>query len=169
MKNLQAMATALFNGEFICLIAQSIGMLAYPEPTVPPLYLSADVADSDLGAALRLALAGSRLVGPEDFQEIWSSGVIEKLEIDRENFIKEKYGYKNKSSIYRSANTCTISVIDDEIKVQPTHQKALDEYVVKKDVGPFPLYVSKAANNAELGAALRDGFKLCTSAIKQKI
>ncbi|WP_197388765.1 contact-dependent growth inhibition system immunity protein [Ralstonia pseudosolanacearum] len=166
MEKIGAMATAFSNGDFICIVAQSVGMMAYPEPSASPHYLSPDVGDAALGSALRAALASSKHVSVEEFQKIWNSGVIENIESERDDWIKKQYGYKTKRAMYKNMDTCNVSGIDDRVKIQPTHQKTLDGYTVRKDEGPFPLYVPGAAADAELGAALREGFKRCTSAIR---
>lgn len=85
-------ATALTNGDFICIVAQSEGMMAYTEPSASPNYLSPNVDDAALGSALRAALASSKRVSVEEFQIIWNSWVIERIEKDKEDWIKKQYG-----------------------------------------------------------------------------
>jgi len=165
-KMLDKRAVVCTNGDFICVVSQSVGMIGYPEPSVSPCYLPPDIDDVDLGGALRAALASSKSVDAEEFQRIWNSGIIEKIERDREDFAKKNYGYKTKRAMYKNMDTCTISYFEDRIEIQPTHQKSLDGYTARKDTGPFPLDVPVTATDAELGAALREAFKRCTSAIR---
>ncbi|QIE17498.1 contact-dependent growth inhibition system immunity protein [Xanthomonas oryzae] len=80
----------------------------------------------------------------------------------------KNYGYKTKKAMLRSMDSCSVSALveSEEIKIQPMHQKSLDGYTARKDTGPFPLFVPNTATDAELGAALREGFKRCTSSIR---
>ncbi|MET2524667.1 contact-dependent growth inhibition system immunity protein [Ralstonia pseudosolanacearum] len=160
------MTAALTNGDFTCIVSQSVGMMAYPEPSASPHYLSPNVDGAALGSALRVALASSKRVSVDEFQEIWKSGVIDNIESNRDNWIKKQFGYKTKRAMYKNMDTCNVSGVDGQIKIQPTHQKSLDGYTVRKDEGPFPLYVPGTATDAELGAVLREGFRRCTSAIR---
>lgn len=166
MTTITASAAAFFNGDFYCITTQSVGMLVYPEPDVPPIFLSPDADDLTLGQQLRRALQASKRVSPEEFQKIWRSGGISKLEDSRQEWTMQHYGYKSRRAMLKSMDTCSVSVTDGEIEIQPTHQKSLDGYTVTKDEGPFPLSVPEGASDVSLGAALREGFKRCTSAIR---
>ncbi|MET2524668.1 contact-dependent growth inhibition system immunity protein [Ralstonia pseudosolanacearum] len=166
MKKPSATATVDFNGDFYRIITMSQGVMSYAEPSVEPSYLDPQVDDDLLGRALREALAKSRQVSVEDFQKIFQSGVVQKLGKEREALAMEKYGYKTRRAMLKKMDTCSVSVVDNQIEIQPTHQKSLDGWTVTTDEGPFPLYVPGTATDVELGAALREGFKRCTSAIR---
>lgn len=144
----------------------SQGMMSYAEPGVPVLYLAPNVTDEELGAALRSSLANSRRVTLEEFQEIFHSRIVQDLEKERTASAISRYGYKTKRAMYKNMDTCTISLFDDQIEIQPTHQKSLDVYTVRKNGGPFALSVAAAATDAEIGALLREAFTRCTSAIR---
>lgn len=107
------MATALTNGDYICIVAQSAGMMAYPEPSASPHYLSPNVDDAALGSALRAALASGSVLAWMNF---WKSGVIENIENDRGNWIKKQYGYKTKRAMYKNMDACNVSSVDGQIK-----------------------------------------------------
>lgn len=163
-KKMEASAEVGFNGSFFDVISVSIGMINYPEPSAPPYYLDPDVDDATLGATLRFALAASKRVSVEEFQKIFHSGVIQKLGEDREKAVMQKYGYKTKRTLYKNMRCCWISVADGKIEIKPTHQKSLDSYTgISKD-GPEIQHLPITVSDAELGAALREGFKHCTSA-----
>ncbi|WP_197388767.1 contact-dependent growth inhibition system immunity protein [Ralstonia pseudosolanacearum] len=159
MKKPGAAVTVDFNGDFYRIITMSRGMMSYAEPGAEPIYLDPHVDDDSLGKALREALAKSRQVSVEDFQRIFRSGVVQKLGKEREALAMEKYGYKTRRAMLKKMDTCSVSVVENQIEIQPTHQKSLDGWTVTKDEGPFPLYVPGTATDADLGAALREGFK----------
>lgn len=158
-----SLATADFNGDFIRLITMSQGMMGYSEPDAPPQYLVPSVSDEDLGSRLRLALAASKRVPVEEFQKIFRSGIVQEIAKEREKLAMENYGYKTRRAMYKKMDTCTISHFEGRIEIQPSHQKSLDGYTGIEDAA---LDVPVTASDAELGAALREGFKRCTSAIR---
>ncbi|MHA6845547.1 contact-dependent growth inhibition system immunity protein [Ralstonia syzygii] len=166
MRKPNALASAMFNGDFYEIITMSQGMLSYAEPSVSPCYLPPEVDDASLGKALREALAKSQRVEVEKFQEIFHSGIVQKIAKERDALVMKSYGYKTKRAMFQKMDSCSVAVFDDQIEVQPLHQKSLDGYAARKDTGPFPLHVPATATDAELGAALREGFKRCTSAIR---
>ncbi|PPV06422.1 contact-dependent growth inhibition system immunity protein [Xanthomonas axonopodis pv. vasculorum] len=158
------MAQVCFNGNFYKLITMSDGMLSYADPDMQAKYLAPDVEDSELGAALRMTFEASKSVGIEDFHKIFHSGIVQERAKEREKWEMKNYGYKSKRAMKRNMAICNVSA-GDEIKIQPTHKNSLDGYTIKKDTGTFPLFVPSTATDAELGAALREGFKRCTSSI----
>jgi hypothetical protein len=166
MKKITARSVAFFNGDFFYVVTQSIGMLSYPEPSADPHFLPPDVDDATLGRTLRLALSLSRSVDSEEFQRLWKSGDIQKIENSREAWAMNEYGYKTKRAMRRNMNCCWISVSEGEVQVKPTHHKSLDTYTGISNDGPEILHVPELASDAELGAALREGFRRCTSAVK---
>ena len=141
-------------------------MLSYAEPDAQPQHLDPTVDDATLRKLVRDSLVVSRRVSVEEFQTIFHSGVVQKIEKERDAWAMKHYGYKTKRAMYRNMDTCSVAIVGDQIEIQPTNQESLDEYAVGKDEGPFPLYVPATASDAELGAALREGFKRCTSAIR---
>lgn len=165
MKKIDARAEVYFNDDFIQITTFSQGMLDYAEPDVPPHYLTPDMDNARLGHTLRLALAASKKVSTEEFQKIFHSGVIQSLNKDRVARVMKQYGYKTKRAMYSNLGNCSISIADNQIKIQPMHHKSLDGYSAMTD-GPQPLYIPETATDAELGAALRESFKRCTSSVK---
>ncbi|WP_267112292.1 contact-dependent growth inhibition system immunity protein [Xanthomonas sacchari] len=166
MKKSKARVSVGFNGDFFVLVTMSLGMMGYAEPDVLPKYILPVASDAELGAALRLALGESKQVSAEDFQRIIHSGIVQNNAKERDALAMKKYGYKTRRAMYQNMDECSVDVFDDKIEIQPMHQRALDGYTARKDTGPFPISVSLTANDVELGAALREGFRRCTSAIR---
>jgi hypothetical protein len=164
MKKNDKRAGVYFNSDFFEIITFSIGMLGYAEPEAPPHYLEPDVDDAVLGATLRVALAASKRVTAEEFQNIFASGVVQELGTERAKAVMKKHGYKTKRAMYKNMDNCSVDVVDEGIKIQPMHHKSLGVYSATAD-GPQPIEIDVSVTDAELGAALREGFKRCTSAV----
>jgi len=164
MKKLDSCASVSLNKEFFKLITMSQGMLQYAEPAVSPWYLPPSVEDELLGHTLRLALKASRRISVEEFQKLFHSGVVQKNGEERNALAMKQYGYKSKRAMYKHMDNCSISVADGQIEIAPQHHNSLDGYSATTD-GPHPLYIAETATDAELGAALREGFTRCTSAM----
>jgi len=164
MKN-RLKASVYFNGDFYEFVTMSQGMLAYADPQCSPEFLSPDVSDERLGSTLRMALAASKHVSIAEFQEIFKSGIVQKLAKEREVSVLQQYGYKNRKSLFKFMNCCWVTAQDGEIEIKPTHHKSIDGYSGISNDGPEILVVAADINDSELGAALREGFSRCTSAI----
>jgi len=162
-KNLR-MTAAFFNNDFYWLITQAIGMIAVGDSDVEPEYLASNVDDAKLGELLRQCLLSSRKIEMAEFQELFQSGAFNELDDVREKAAMQKYGYKTKRALYKNMDRCSVDLVDGKIKIQPMHHKSLDSYTVTKN-GPEPLFLDASISDAELGAALREGFKRCTSAV----
>ena len=166
MKTLDACAEAVFNHDFFEITTMSQGMLEYAEPDAPPHYLPPDVDDARLGHTLRLALGASKRASVEEFQKIFHSGVIQQLGKERTAWAMKQYGYKSKRAMYKNMDCCWISVFEGVIEIKPTHHKSMDSYSGISNDGPEILHIPETASDAELGAALREGFTRCTSSVK---
>jgi hypothetical protein len=162
-KNLK-MTTVFFNHNFYWLKTQAVGMIAVGDSEIDPEYLVPDVDDAILGATLRQCLQKSRHIEMSEFQRMFKAGLFNQLDEERNQAAMQKYGYKTKRAMYKNMDNCSVDLVDGKIKIQPMHHKSLDGYSATKD-GPEPLVVDVSISNAELGAALREGFKRCTSAI----
>lgn len=165
MRNIEARASAFFNQDFFYIRTMSRGMLSYTEPNAPPHYLPPDVDDATLGQTLRLALKSSKQVSVEEFHGILNSGVIDRLEKDRQAWVMKEYGYKNKRAMYRNMENCSIDMVEGHIEIQPMHHKSLDGYSATTE-DPQLVSVPITAAEVEIGAALREGFRWCTSSVK---
>lgn len=164
-RNIDKRATAYLNEKFFEVVVISQGMLDYAEPSMAPYYLSPDTDDAPLGMTLRLALSSSKKVTAEEFQKIFHSGVVQRLAEERNKAAMQKYGYKTKRAFYKNMRCCWISVFDGKIEIKPTHHKSLDGYSGISNDGPEIQHLPTTCTDAELGAALREGFKRCTSAM----
>ncbi|QJQ02436.1 contact-dependent growth inhibition system immunity protein [Herbaspirillum rubrisubalbicans] len=158
----KARANVGFNGDFFEVISISSGMIDFPEPTSEVRYLP-DVTNEILGEAVVLALIESKHVSPAVFQEILASGKIQRISEERSKYTLKRYGYKSKKAMLKNMAFCLITVNGGEFMIQPTHHRLIDSFsgLPREEV----LSVSLNASNAELGVAIREGIKRCTSAL----
>jgi hypothetical protein len=163
MKKITHHASAFFNEKFIRIATQAIGMIVVGDSLVEPEYLAPDVDDAMLGATLRQCLQKSRHIEMSEFQKMFKAGVFNQLDEERNQAAMQKYGYKTKRALYKNMLCCWISVSDEKIQIKPTHHKSLDSYSGISNDGPEIQHLSMTVSDAELGAALREGFKRCTA------
>ena len=161
MKNVKR-SCAFFNDNFFWLHTQAVGMINVGDPLVEPEYLAPYVDDAMLGATLRQCLQKSRHIEMSEFQKMFKAGVFNQLDEERGQAAMQKYGYKTKRALYKNMLCCWISMFDGKVKIAPSHQKSVDSYTATKD-GPEPFTLHGPISDAELGAALREGFKRCTA------
>lgn len=156
-------ASIYYNGDFFEFVTMSRGMLGYADPDAPPSYLTPDATNEKLGSAVRDALSSSKRISVSDFQALFKSGVVQKTQKEREIAVIHRYGYKSRRAVYLNMLCCWISAFDEVIQIQPTLHDSLDGYKgISKD-GPEILRIPRSATDTELGTALKEGFRRCTS------
>lgn len=165
MKKFFARSICFYNGDFFLIATQSTGMFTYGEPNAPLHYLPPDANDAQLGQTLRIALKASKQVAIEEFQKIWKSGILKNNEIEREARMMQEYGYKTKRAMYKHMVTCSVEVADGQIEISPSHSDRKGGHSRNANDEIENVRLPDTASDAELGAALREGFKRCTGAI----
>ncbi len=114
---------------------------------------------------MRLALSKSKRVTTAEFQEIFKSGLVQKISKERDAAIMQRYGYKTRKSLLRKMACCWITADDEKIEIKPTHHKNIDGYSGISNDGPEIIFVAANISDEQLGVALREGFSRCTSAV----
>ena len=165
MRGLDGMAVVSFNGDFFEFTTMSNGGLRYGEPSVAPHYLAPDSDDSSLGQILRNALKASKQVSAEEFQKIFNSGIIQKRAKENEAWMMQKYGYKTQLALYKHMKYCSVNFSEGVIEISPSHSDKKGGYSRRVGDGIENIRLPDSVSDAELGAALRDGFKRCTGAV----
>lgn len=164
MREREAQAEIFLNQDFFKIITMSWGGLTYSDPDVEPLYLPPNIDNATLGATVREALRHSKKKDSDEFMRLYKSGILEQTSKEREKAIMKKYGYKTKKAIYQFMDNCSITAYDDgQIEIQPSHQNSLTGYSGISNDGPEIINTSSSVSDEELGAAIREGFKWCTS------
>lgn len=158
------LASVNFNQDFFEIITCSFGGLWFGELSISPFYLLPDANNEKLGQAVREALHGTKYYDNSQFMKLHSSGVLKELDKKREKVLMKKYGYKTKKAMWQMMDSCTVSLLDNsQIKIQPLHQNSLTGYSGISNDGPEIINISSSVSDEELGAAIREGFKWCTS------
>lgn len=158
-------ATVYFNGDLYKLITMAQGMLDFGDPDIPHQILAPTVDDTELGCALRLALTKSRQVSLSEFQTIFKSGIVQKVSKEREAALMEQFGYKSRKALMKKMACCWITADSENIEIKPTHRKTMDGYSGISNDGPEIVVIKAGSSDEQLGAALREGFSRCTSAV----
>lgn len=158
-------ATSSFNGDFIDFITMSHGGMMYAEPSASPLFLPPDADDAILGLTLRTALSASKQISAEEFYKLFQSGLVQQLGKEREECLMQQYGYKTKRAMYKHMVICDIELIGDQLEISPTHSDQKGGCKGLSTDGRENIRLPETASDAELGAALREGFKRCTGAV----
>ncbi|WP_171941276.1 contact-dependent growth inhibition system immunity protein [Herbaspirillum rubrisubalbicans] len=163
---IEAKAEVGFNGDFFQIIPYSISMVNYVEPSAAVCYLAADVGNDVLGRSVRLAFDESKVVSPEKFQEVFASGKIQEAARERVKAAMQKYGYKSKRELLKNMMCCWISMSETVVQIKPTHHKTIDGYAGISVNGDEILHLPSSATDEEIGNAVREGIRRCTSAIR---
>jgi hypothetical protein len=156
-----ARATIFFNNDFYEFATIDQGMINIGSLDVETLILPPDATDISLGIALRQALKDSKEIPFADFQKIWKAQDMNKRDADRVDNLINKFGYKNKSKLYKNMRCCWVSVKNGMIQIQPTRHKSIDSYAGISADGSEIIYLSESVSDAELGISVREGFKRC--------
>jgi CDI immunity protein len=151
------------NGDFIRIVTMSDGGMSYAEPSAEPILLNPSASDEEIGAAVRLAASRSKTIPPKEFVKLFESRVIHQLGDERELALQKQFGYKSKRAMYKNFKHCSVQFEATEVKVEPSHQKALDGSYSGLHRSQT-IVLPSTITNSELGAAVRDGFARCTSA-----
>lgn len=164
MRNPRKLASIYKNKDFYEFQPLFVGMIGIANPNVPTLIFPADASNTQIGESAKIALSNSEILSMEEFQKLWSEQeTMKRIADERYKRLSVTYGYKNKRDFLKDRSCCWLTLKNNQIEIAPTHHKALDEYSVRKDTGPYPLYVQDTISDEDLGRAIREGFTRCTS------
>ncbi|EDW2056432.1 DUF1436 family protein [Salmonella enterica subsp. enterica] len=162
MQKFTPKALVLMNDKFYSVDSLSVGLINISEPDGFQQFLPPDENDEVLGSAVRRALAASKPISLEKLNQAIDSGELKRRGKEEDTLMMRKFGYTSKRSLYKSMKFCSISMVSEGIKFQPTHRKGLDAYTVRTDLDLVPVIVPQTASDMELGLALREAFARCT-------
>ncbi|MCI1839687.1 contact-dependent growth inhibition system immunity protein [Achromobacter ruhlandii] len=162
MQKFTPRAIILLNEKFYRVSSLAVALITIDDPDGLRLFLPPEANDEVLGSAVRQALTMSRAVPREYVSQMINSGELKKRDKEEDTLMMRKFGYTSKRSLYKSMKFCSISMVSEGIKFQPTHRKGLDGYTVRTDLDLVPVIVPQTASDMELGLALREAFTRCT-------
>ncbi|WP_424407925.1 contact-dependent growth inhibition system immunity protein [Pasteurella sp. PK-2025] len=156
---------------YISIVSNLLGRLGVVDPKQIVSYLDIDVSNSMLGNEVKKKLAESREITEEVFMYYWkNNSEIELFNSQEEKRIKEKYGYRNRKSIYKDSIFLSVSIYNNMLKITPLHQDGLGSYTsVRNKEGvaiKFEYSVNLLLFPEELGNKIIEAFKYSTSIYK---
>ncbi|MDG2944690.1 contact-dependent growth inhibition system immunity protein [Exercitatus varius] len=158
-------------GKYISISSYWIGRISLLNTKQNLKYLAPDVSFSDFGVEIRKKLSESKIISEEFFIYHFNDEAgLSLFNKNEEKKIMLSYGYKSVKAICKDAVYLTVSVIDNNLIIRPTHQDGLGTFTsVKDNVGnSVEFRYSINLSDEELGQAVMDAFKHCTSIYKKK-
>ena len=149
-----------FNGDFYYTESQvQPGMMR--NPNGKQFYLLPDSGNFDLGQAVSEALFGCielKMHGVE-FAKYAEENTERYLEwVDS---LLSKYGYKNKTAVFKNMIVCTVTAQDGLIKISPTNHDRLDAWGGILDDGLVGVEIPIDSAPEALGRAVRVALSRC--------
>jgi hypothetical protein len=157
----RACASARQNQDFTWIYTDSgRGLIAY-DPQGKDVILGLDADDNALGAAVREALAFSRLLSLKEAMKFLDYRTRGDEYKQRVKFLMDMHGYKNESSMFKSMKCCGITLSKGTIEIRPSIHKVLDGWVRTKNDGIENVLIPANSRFHEIGSALRLAFSRC--------
>ncbi|NSY98265.1 CdiI family contact-dependent growth inhibition immunity protein [Agrobacterium tumefaciens] len=142
-------ASVEFNGDFFRFVTMSQGMLAFADPDVERQFLPSESDDTTLGQALRRSLGKSKSVSIDEFQRIFKSGQVQKVEKQNASFMMQTYGYKTMKAMLQHMKKCTVS--DLPLKFHPAAIRASAIFEPPQVSGPSEARVFRLHSGRRAG------------------
>ena len=157
--------SVIVNNEFLLVTSIIRGMIGMTDPDQDFVFNKVDITDSYFGKLVKEKLDESREVSLQEFQAIFNSEKMKGLQKRLEEEMKERYGYKNKKSIYKDMSSLSLEQDDLYITISPLHQDSLDGStgISLPDNSPLEFKYDKNISDEELGKAIRQALTYCTS------
>ena len=147
------------NQEFISIKTYSGYGMGVADPTVPEWRFPPDVADAELGQAVKEAVNKSRALTYEESNKLGEDS--EKRYHEWVDQIKKLYGYKTKRAMFEGMKSCSVNLKDEKLIFRPSNHETLEgwtgEGISKDDYVILP----EDCTDEEAGAALRLAFSRC--------
>ncbi|HDR0629957.1 contact-dependent growth inhibition system immunity protein [Pasteurella multocida] len=153
------------NKEFIFVTSFLRGIFSVTDPDQEFIFNPVDISDIELGRLVREKFEGSKEMPAKEFLALFHSEKIQGLQKKLENEMKLLYGYKSRKSIYKDMSFLSLELNDSNISVFPLHQDSLDGFTAILNLDKTQLEFKYDINisDEELGKAVREGLKYCTS------
>jgi len=161
-RTIEASALAQRNPKFFSMMTQSLGVFEFSEPDVEPIHLGPDADDELLGRRLRQSLSKCRTVSVDEVLEMSKSGILEQRAKERELWRKKTYGFRTKRALLQDMHWCMVRVSEGQIEISPTDRHSFQGLRETSNGAQDIIYLSVSVSDAEVGAALREGFNRCT-------
>lgn len=156
-----AWASAKFNED--CFVIETVsGLRALrKDPRGSQHVLDADSGDQALGAALRDALAKSRIIPPEEAKSFFHA---DTRKLDYADWVKSmvfRRGYDSKAALFERMRRCYAVARDGVLTIQPCRHYALEGWEAHSTPESDCVTIAADAEPMVVGAALRLAFSRC--------
>ena len=111
------------NKEFISVMSFLTGGMHVLNPKQEFSYLTPNISNKELGSLVRKSLKDSWQIMAEEFIDIFNNKTAENVLKKQEEFLKNKYGYKNKRALYKEMRFVSLFVKDNQIIISPNKKK----------------------------------------------
>ena len=156
-----AWASAKFNED--CFVIETVSGLRTQrkDPQGSQHVLEPDSGDQALGAALRDALAQSRVIPPAEASRFFHA---ETRKLDYADWVKAmvgRLGYDSKEALFRKMRRCYAVARDGVLTIQPCRHYALEGWEAHSTPAADCVTIAADAEPMAIGAALRLAFSRC--------
>lgn len=134
-------------------------------------FISPEVSMGKLGGFIKSQLAESREISVDEFVKLFNNREsVELFYKIKERKIMDVYCYKDRRFIYKDTLFLSVLINNESLYVTPLHQDGLGTFGTVKDNSgkavqfEYPTDLS----DEELGKAVMEGFKYCTSIYQKK-
>ena len=152
--------SAMHNGDFISIQADSGYSLALADPKATEYLLDPNVTDEILGKTILDSLKQSRFLSFEE--EGYFMENVEKNYKEWVQKLMNLYGYKTKRALFKNMKNCGIESHNGIITIRPSHHEKLEAWDGEGFTEEDYVKIPADSPPAEIGAALRLAFSRCT-------
>lgn len=157
--------------KYIYIMSELKGLMNVINPNQERVYLEPDISATELGRVIIKKFSESYEITQQEFYDLWNK----REELNKQNKIEEKriielYKYKNIKELYKDTLFLSVSILNNILYVTPAHQDGLGTFGTVRDNSgkavqfEYPTDLS----DEELGKAVMEGFKYCTSIYQKK-
>ncbi|KLN98162.1 contact-dependent growth inhibition system immunity protein [Moellerella wisconsensis] len=157
----QGLNAAIYATEkFYCIETLSGHGLLIDDNLVSPIYFTKQVADAEFGHAIRHALSLSRLVDPKD-PDFFNHDQIEKRYKLWIAEAMDMWGYKNRKALFTKMHTCTVKLLNNEIKIMPWSHEKLESWGSQGMKKEDNIILPSSVSDEMFGSAVKKAFLRC--------
>ena len=155
-------ARATDNGDFISISTCSgnHGVCA-ADPQGKHHLFASDVGEEQIGHAVLDALAHSRFLAFKDHPEWYDRDENKRRNDEQVAMLMSRYGYKQRSALFSSMELCTIELVGGIITIEPQNHIRPEVWEQRTPDLAKNLTIPVHKPPAEIGAALKEGFRRC--------
>jgi hypothetical protein len=150
------------NGDFLAVSTRSGNAGVHRlDPLGNDYLLAPNVSEEDLGNAVLDALAHSCFLEYKEHPGWYDSEDAKKQNDERVATLMTRYGYKKRSSLFSSMELCAIELVEGVITIRPNKHVKSEVWEQRTPDLDKNLTIAADSPPAEIGAALKEGFRRC--------